>query len=153
MDKEHPFSIVVFQNNKVDGKFLLFKNLRWKCALFPNYKIKAGIFNEETERQSIMDFINRDTPFEIDEAKYLGDLVNSKRSVADKIIKKYHFYFFMVYSNKNSPVNDKNIKSKPFSYNGKNFCWMTLDQMYKNRKIKKSNEDVLDYIRANISMS
>lgn len=140
---KHPFNIVVIRNNQENGDYLVYKSKRWKCWLFPDYHCLNDNFSEVKELKYINECIKRDLKISEEiEFKYLGNAPSHKFSVGDKVMKKYHFYYFEA---TNIAMNFNNKRT--FCCNGKKFCWKTLDQMYSDRKIVKNNKDVLDYVR------
>ena len=79
LTREHSYNICVFQSNNLNGKFLLFKNVRWNCRLFPNYKTTSEDFHEKDEIQNIKNSFKRDTGIDLNEITYIGDLLNQKK--------------------------------------------------------------------------
>ncbi len=146
---EHPFDIILIKNNPKLGQYLLFNSKRWNCWLFPNYHCSTKLFNQVEEMNYIKNCLKRDldTPENIN-IKYIGNQISNKYSVADKINKKYNFHYFVVQN-----INLNFGKKCMFGFNGKRYCWMTLDKMYSNKNIVKKNEDVLDYIRKKCEIS
>lgn len=146
---EHAFNIIVIRNKDRDGRYLVFKNNRWKCWLFPNCKCLNKNFDQADELANIVEKMKWNLNIE-DEitGEYLGNIPSSKYSYNDKTIKRYRFYFFRVQGAK---VKDDDKLS--FRCNGRKYRWMTMDQMYSCRKIKKKNQDVLDYIRFKCDIS
>lgn len=137
---EHSFNIIVIKDN---GRYLVIKNKRWKCWLFPNYHCLNANFSKTKELQYVKECMKRDFNLKGDtEIVYLGNKISDKYSVGDKVRKKYNFHYFEI-KNIGLFLDDK----KSFKYNGKKYCWMTLDKMYSNKNIVKKNNDVLDYVR------
>ncbi len=146
--KEHHFSIVVIRNSET-GKYLVVKNKRWRCWLFPNYRHNEDNFNENSETANVKNNIKRDLDILGKfTCKYNGNEISEKFSVGDKVNKKYRFYYFEIKS-----TSFNNIKKRVFYYKGKRYCWKTLDQLYSNKNIVKKNGDVLDYIRNHFDVS
>ena len=140
---EHAFNIVVIRNCNENCKYLVFKSKRWGCWLFPNYHCSEKIFQEEKELEYIKKCLKRDINiFETIEFKYIGNEISEKYSAGDKISKKYHFHYFLA-----TDIKLSNGNKKSFHFNGKKYCWKTLDNMYADKKIVKKNNDVLDYVR------
>lgn len=141
---EHSFNIIIFRNIHEKGKYLLFFSKRWKCYFFPNYRCQDGKFDENVEIKRIKANIKRDLKItDRMNIKYIGEKESRKFSYSDKITKKYQFHFFEI-DNGILPNNSKSV----FKFNGKKYCWKTMDQMYSNKNIVKKNQDVLDYIRS-----
>lgn len=146
---EHPFNIILIKNNRESGKYLLFKSKRWGCWLFPNYHCLKGIYNNKNEILHIKECLERDLNISGNiSIKYLGNEISYKYSVSDKVNKKYNFHYFQIDDIK----IQLNYKRK-FRFNGKKYCWKTLDQMYSSNNIVKKNQDVLDYVRKNCEIS
>lgn len=148
-DMEHPFNIILIKNNRKKGKYLLFKSKRWKCWLFPNYRCMEGVFNQSIEEEYICNCLKRDMNILGDiDIEYLGNEKSYKFSVSDKVKKKYNFHYFMI-----TNMNIQSNKKRAFRFNGKQYSWKTLDQMFANKNIVKKNQDVLDYVRKTCDLS
>ena len=65
--------------------------------------------------------------YKTDNVKFLFDRVHEKYSVSHNEIRKYHHYFYEV---------DVKVEGEYFS----------LEELLKNEKIKKYNEDIISYI-------
>lgn len=146
---EHPFNIVVIRNSYQSGKYLVFKSKRWNCWLFPNYHCSTGVFSKTKELKCVKESIKRDLNISGEfNFTYIGDEISEKYSVGDKLMKKFHFYYFQA---PDITIGFNNKRS--FRCNGKKYCWKTLDQMYSSKNIVKKNKDVLDYVRYTCDMS
>lgn len=148
-DTEHPFDIVLIKNNQKSGKYLLFKSKRWSCWLFPNYHCSSNSFNQTEEIIYIKNCLKRDLNIsENVNINYIGNDISNKYSVSDKINKKYNFHYFTIQF-----INFQFDTKHMFKFNGKRYCWMTLDKMYSSKNIVKKNKDVLDYVRQKCDIS
>lgn len=154
---EHAFNLVLINEEtaKKDGKYLLYKNYRWKCFHFLSYKVKRTPYDTDYEKREIVNSIQNDVGIiesEILEIQFIGDLIDKKFSEGDKIYKKFHFYLYGVITNHKFK---KTIfkKTSSFRYNGKKYKWYSIDQMYKNNRMKKTNKKVLDYVRNQRTLS
>ena len=146
---EHPFDIILIKNNQKSGKYLLFKSKRWNCWLFPNYHCSGSYFNQAEEILYIKKCLKRDLNISESIAiEYIGNEISNKCSVPNKIEKKYNFYFFII-ANISLQFDKKHI----FQFNGKKYCWKTLDKMYSSKNIVKKNKDVLDFVRKKCEIS
>ena len=146
---EHPFNIVVIRNCSQSGKYLVFKSKRWNCWLFPNYHCSDSAFNKAKELRCVKEFVKRDLNLSPEiNLTYIGDKISEKFSVGDKLMKKFHFYFFQASDISTSFDNKRTVR-----FNGKRYCWKTLDQMYSSKNIVKKNKDVLDYVRYTCDIS
>jgi hypothetical protein len=137
------------KNNRESGKYLLYKNKRWKCWFFPDYSCLDGDYDIDKEKSSICACLRRDLDVIDDniDIEYIGNEISHKHSIPDRIEKKYKFHFFMV-----NNIKISSAKNCSFQFNGKKYKWKTLDQMYASNNIVKKNEDVLDYIRKNCNI-
>lgn len=142
-DIYHSFDIVVIRNWNDNGKYLVFKNIRWRCWLFPNYHCLNKEFLENEELKYVTHCIKRDLNVLETDFKYIGSEISEKYSVGDRITKKYTFHYY-----ETMDIVHKFDNVKRFYCNGKKYRWMTLQQMYNNKNIVKKNKDVLDYIRS-----
>ncbi|MCH5186882.1 MAG: hypothetical protein J1F63_00660 [Oscillospiraceae bacterium] len=144
--KSHIFNMVLLKSDKSDGKFLLYKDVRWRCELFPNYKVLDEDYIIDKEKTNVLSKFSSDTGISKTKLKiqYVGEFTNTKYSVGDKVNKTYIFHFYILTA---KPLDEQYTHA--FSYNGKQYKWKTLNEMYKSKNIKKKNRDVLDYIRSN----
>lgn len=150
-DKINAYNIILLKNNQADGKYLLFYSQRWKCNLFLNYKaLNSNNYNIKDEIDNIAKLFSNDTGIScnISDIEYLDKLDSKKFSFGDKVEKQYIFYFYTI--NIQVSANMQNLK---FCCNGNKYCWMTLNEMYKNKNIIKKNADVLDFIRKKSSLA
>lgn len=146
---EHPFDIILIKNKQKSGEYLLFKSKRWNCWLFPNYHCSNKLFNKTEEIIYIKKCIKRDLNISKNvNINYIGNQISSKYSVFDKIYKKYNFHYFTI-----QYENFDFDRKRKFKFNGKNYCWKTLDKMYSSKNIVKKNKDVLDYVRRKCDIS
>lgn len=147
--KVHVFNIVVQKNNDRNGKFLLFYNESWKCNLFPNYKsvstYKKGSTPTLEDIENVCKLYTSDTGIKISSNSllYKGWIDDFKYSHNDKINKHYVFNFFLI---KTKPAD--NLPDDKFEYGGKQYCWMTIPEMLKDRNIVKKNKKVVDYVKS-----
>lgn len=155
-DVEHPFNLVLIKSDQKDGKYLLFKNQRWKCFHFPSYKVQSIPYNKDIEQSNITNMIVNDigiTISEILKIQYIGDIIDKKFSQGDKMFKRFHFYFYEVTTSHNfHKIHPFNTPSS-FWFNGKKYKWYTLDQMYNDKNIIKTNKNVLDFVRNQCTIS
>lgn len=150
-NKINAYNIVFLKNNQTDGKYLLFYSQRWKCNLFLNYKaLNANNYNTNDEINNVAKMFSNDTGMSCNNSdiNYIDKMHSKKFSYGDKVEKQYIFYFYSI--NIQVPANMQNTK---FCCNGNKFCWMTLNDMYKNKNIIKKNQDVLDFIRTKSSLA
>ncbi len=149
-DTKHVFNIVLIKNSDSKGEYLLFKNKRWRCKLFPNYHALDKNYDKVKETENLYMLLPRDIGVKKENLSisYHGFKPSAKYSYGDKINKNYIFHFYVV-----DIAGNEKIKHKPFRFNGKRYCWMTLENMYLDKNISKKNSDVLDYVRNNMSIS
>ena len=147
---KHVFNIVLIKNSDSKGEYLLFKNKRWRCKLFPNYHALDKNYDKVKETENLYMLLPRDIGVKKENLSisYHGFKPSAKYSYGDKINKNYIFHFYVV-----DIAGNEKIKHKPFRFNGKRYCWMTLENMYLDKNISKKNSDVLDYVRNNMSIS
>ena len=143
--KSHIFNMALLKNDSLNGKFLLYKDVRWRCELFPNYKVLGDRYDIDREKSNVLSNFSSDTGISKTKLKiqYKGEITSTKYSVGDKVNKTYIFHFYTLEA---KSLNEQYTHT--FSYSGKKYKWKTLDEMYKSKNIKEKNSDVLDYIRS-----
>lgn len=142
-EKEHLFNLIVVRNHYNKGKYLVFKNVRWKCWHFPNYHCLNEEVDIDKEKENIKIRLQRDLEIHGNiDLKYIGNERSNKYSFGDCVNKNYNFYYFEV-----TDIMLECMRKNTFKCNGKKYSWKTLDQIYSDKNIVKKNKDVLDFVR------
>lgn len=146
VNRVHIVNIIVVKNSPQKGKFLLVKNSLWKCNLFPSYNVSTKDepydFNKQAEK--VKQKFSKDIGIADSDLKvtYIGESdIHTKICAGKKIEFRYLFHFFHISADKFDSKGNKK-----FTYDGKQYVWMSLDKMMKNKNIMKKNYDVVDYI-------
>lgn len=148
-EKAHFFNIVIQKYNDKTGKILTFYSDSWKCRLVPNYKSLHRYKDSEQpkpdEIENICKLFKKDTGISVSSKniQYMGLIHDTKYSQNDKVNKQYIFRFFLI----NKDVPDTYDENK-FEYGGKRYYWMTIPEMYKDKKIIKNDKNVVEKIKA-----
>ncbi len=139
----HPFSIVVIKDsfNEYANRFLLYYDVDWDCKFFFNYHT----MQEDNEKNIVARLSNE---LKIDKnaitVDYITEKIQSKYSERDKVNKVYEHRIY--YAN----ISDftELTKQKEFEIDGKQFCWMTMEEMKKDNRIQKINDDVVSLVNS-----
>lgn len=142
----HPHSIILIKDDfsKNPNRFLVYYDVRWNCKLFVNFHT-AG--NSDTENiQNINKHIRAELKTPPLSCVYLFDKLHSKYSASAKRNKYYHHKFYkLILSNNNVTCQDN------FTIDGKDFSWMSIAQMEKDKEIMAKNSDIVNFVKeANI---
>lgn len=139
----HPFSIIAIKDTypPYPNHFLLYRDYKWNCNFFLNYR------TQETDEKNIA-FIKARLSQELHipaseiSLKKLSQVIQEKYAVKDQRKKVYdHSYYEAVISK-----FPKELEEHSFVIDGKEFIWMTLDEMKNNKEIQEKNLDVVNQI-------
>ena len=137
----HGHSIVLVKDTfrKFSNRFLVYDDKRWECLLFLNYKQNPD--NESFIRNRISSELKIE-PQDID-LSYLGQRIHEKYSESAKKNKVYCHRFYMA-SIRNYP---EEMRKDSFQCDGKEYRWMTLDELEQDDNVRKKNSDILNYVK------
>ena len=137
----HGHSIVLVKDTfrKFSNRFLVYDDKRWECLLFLNYKQNPD--NESFIRNRISSELKIE-PQNID-LSYLGQRIHEKYSESAKKNKVYCHRFYMA-SIRNYP---EEMRKDSFQCDGKEYRWMTLDELEQDDNVRKKNSDILNYVK------
>lgn len=133
-------------------KILVYKNPSWKCYFLPyvSYSPDYPIDHQKDccLERTIAGFLGAN--FQDISIEYLRNysLTSEKYSESERVKKQFNFEFITV-SSLNGKIANKN--KNQFSVGGKDFVWMTLDELENDENTKNKNSDVLHHIRKNYS--
>lgn len=129
-------------------RILVEKKASWNCYFLPY-----------ASRNQSGDFSNQNiTDFQKTIASYLGisnefvsidhfrefPLVSNKYSPKDRVSKQFNFDFFFFTVPKEKMLDD--YEKSPFKVGGKEFYWMTLDELSKDAMTMEKNGDVIQHL-------
>lgn len=138
---EREYSIVAIRDTfrESPDRFLVYYDEGWKCWFFPNYPTKekenekqiAEKLGKELEIENCVTFIRK------------GDWTNEKYSTEHEERRTYHhtLYEVVIYN------ISKDEQCDTFVKNGKQYRWMTLDEMAQDADIQEKNMDVVEKIK------
>ena len=130
--KIHDFSLIVI---KCNNKYLLRYDKRWKSYLFP-YKNT----NKDNDPEVIKEVLAKTYGIKDAEIKTKEDTIE-KWSFSAQETKTYHHTFYFV------DVPDADFKKT--KYNDEKYKWFTVDQMKRNKRMKKTNSETLTFVFEN----
>ena len=137
----HGHSIVLVKDTfrKFPNRFLVYDDKRWECLLFLKYKQNPDI--ESFIRNRISSELKIE-PQDMD-LSYLGQRIHEKYSESAKKNKVYCHRFYMA-SIRNYP---EEMRKDSFQCDGKEYRWMTLDELEQDDNVRKKNSDILNYVK------
>lgn len=143
--------LILNKKNDQPTKFLTYKDRSWDCYILPHSKIEDKTnYNEEYEplKKYITSMIG--VPYTNVTISYKDEMdFNSiKYSEYGKMETDYNFKFFLVDFN-NQRVHNNICPKKSFNLGGRDFQWMTLDEMERDFNTGKRNLDVINHLRDN----
>ena len=139
----HPFSIVAIKDtyHPYPNQFLLYRDHKWNCNFFLNYR------TQPTEEQNIS-FIKTKLSQELHlpianiSLHKVGQVLQEKYAVKENRQKVYdHAY----YEAKLTAFPEE-LQHHSFVIDGKEFVWMTLDEMKNDKEIQEKNLDVVNQV-------
>lgn len=139
-EKNHNFSLIIIKDNS--GKFvkhyLVKKDRRWKCFLFPYYRTSDSDKEDFNNLLTDIGFSN------ISFGKILEQNL-TKKSYSAGHSKDYHHKYYEIFVD----CSDKKIKKK-FKHNGVKYYWLTAEDMKADKNTKIRNSDVIHFIEDNM---
>ncbi len=144
LSKPHSFAILLIRDDS-KYRYLLFNDVRWnRCRLFVNINIDS-LKKPKDNSSTILNRLSEDFDIPKKEIKvnYCSSIESRKWSYSDKTTKNYKFHFFVVNIN---TIPDY-MKPKKFSYKDNTYCWASLEEMEKDKKIMKMNKDVVETVK------
>ena len=135
-EKRHDFSILVFKDKsgKFVRQYLVKKDPRWHCWLFPYYKNSGSDANDLLQ-------IARNMGFEDALFGKITEQDITKISVSAGHSKDYHHTYYEVLVD----CSDKKFR-ETFKYRGNKYRWMSSEEMKAHKKTKLNNSDVIHYV-------
>lgn len=136
------FSIVSIHCKK-SNKYLLFYDEKWKCNLFPNYKVRG--LGEEKERNNLKTLLSHDLNVKENkiELTYKFKRESKKISQPKQVEKLYEFHVYY------AEINDSEFGNcdSSFEINQKTYSWKSISEMEQDETIMRINWDVVGFIK------
>lgn len=149
------FTAIYFIKAKRDNipKILVTRNMTWDCYFLPyvHYSPYESIHNQKEKhlKKTIAGYLG--IKHKIIDIEHIVNhpLSSIKYSESERIRKQYNFEFFAFFSN-NDDSND--IIEDEFSVGGRDFYWLTLDELELDKNTQEKNIDVIDHLRKNYNV-
>jgi hypothetical protein len=144
MDKvERRSSIIAIKDTfeTYPHKYLLYFDEGWKCDFFPNHKT-AEKGNTEELRGYLSEEL--EVPASQIHLDFLHEFTNEKPSVEHD--NQMRLYIYSIYKAEISDIPDS-WKTEHFMIAGKNYRWMSIDEMLQDSTIRDINQDVIAQVR------
>lgn len=138
----HPHSIILIKDdfNENPNRFLVYYDTRWKCKLFVNYHTSG---NSDAENiANITQHIQTELKTSPQNCVYLFDKLHSKYSISAKRDKYYHHKFYRLTMSESDITREDN-----FTIDGKEYFWMSIAQMEKDKNIMEKNRDIVSFVK------
>lgn len=136
----HHHSIVAIKNtfDAYPNRFLVYEDTEWGCRFFPNYPTQE---TEEANEENIRKHLSRELkiPMENITLTQKGSELQEKYSVKHKCNKYYDHTFYEAHISSFPDMMKKRI----FQIDGRDYEWMTMDEMEKAPDIQEKNLDVV----------
>lgn len=140
------FSIVAIHCKK-SNKYLLFYDEKWKCNLFPNYKVRG--LGEEKELNNLKTLLSHDLNVKANkiELTYKFQRESTKISQPTQVEKLYVFHIYY------AEIKDSKLENcdSSFEINNKTYSWKSISEMEQDDAIKRINMDVVGFIKDNLT--
>lgn len=140
------FSLIAIKDtfNEYSNRYLLYYDPKWRCRLFPNFKTtedEADDTNNIIHRLSLMLHIPQDE-FTIE---FKAQEIQRKFAPADNMVNTYDHKLYSV-TIKSFPDD---LKQDVFTIEGKEFFWLSIDDMLKDERIFEINLGVVSFVKDN----
>lgn len=139
----HPFSIVVIKDtyHEFPNHFLLYRDHKWSCNFFLNYRTQS---QEDKNIAAIKARLSQELhiPEKDISLTKMGQVIQEKYAVKEEKKKVYdHSYYEAKIA-----TFPKGLQGHDFVLDGKEFVWMTLEEMKNNKDIQEKNLDVVNQV-------
>ena len=127
-------------------RFLVYHDDSWDCDFLPNHRISDGA-TDEIERIALSRSLNNSLGFEIqpEAFSFVTEADSQKKSTEhDDELRYYHYRLYKVDWH---DINDDWKKSPFMARNGRNCRWLTIDEMYADKRMAEINFDVLSLLK------
>ena len=138
MGSFHDFSLIAIQNSS--DKYLQLFDERWQCWLFPY--IRSTDENKVNVDGYVSNLIKRDV-----ETEYVTNAKHCKYSVSDKVYKIYNHKLYKL----SLDTVPEYMEDDSFVIDGKNYKWMSIEEMENDKTIMEKNEDIVAFVKTKCS--
>lgn len=131
-------AIIVIKNN--NDEYLQYFDEKWNSYLFMNCKME-----NEDDIDLIIAELNKSLEIDKENVKcyFIGEKKHTKYSESAKKEKEYIHYFYRIEILKK---NEK-FEKKEFEFLNKRYKWFSFDELEKDERIKKVNNDIVNYVK------
>ena len=140
------YSLVAIKDTfrEYPNRFLLYLDRGWGCPFLLNYKTRSS-GNGDAIREALSHELKIDA--ENIRLKKLARQTYQKFSSEDGVEKNYEHLLYV------AEIQDfpKVMQASNFSIDGKDFMWMSIEDMKRDARIQEKNMDVVGLLRENIT--
>lgn len=140
------FSLVAIKDTfqKYPNRYLLYYDQKWDCKFFPNFK---SMEDEEENKANIIGKISvmLNVPADRLSAEFKAQAIQRKFAPADNAINIYDHKLYEI----TISSFPKELKQSSFTIEGKQFYWLTINDMLKDRRIYEMNLSVVSFVKEN----
>lgn len=140
------YSLVAIKDTfrEYPNRFLLYLDRGWGCPFLLNYKTRSS-GNGDAIREALSHELKIDA--ENIRLKKLARQTYQKFSSEDGVEKNYEHLLYV------AEIQDfpKVMQASTFSIDGKDFMWMSIEDMKRDARIQEKNMDVVGLLRENIT--
>ena len=140
------FSLVAIKDtfNKYPNRYLLYYDEKWDCKFFPNCKtLEEETANKDNVIEKISVMLN--IPVARLSAEFKAQDIQHKFAPADNTVNIYDHKLYEV----TVSSFPKELRQSSFSIGGKQFFWLTIDEMLKDKRIYEMNLSVVSFVKDN----
>lgn len=136
---QHNHSLVVIKDI-ASNRYLVYYDERWDCKLFLNYKTQDRNNESALKEQVAADLGLDSTNLLFD---YIASRVQEKYSVSHGEMRIYNHRLYEIHC---CDFPEK-FKENNFVINGKQYYWMSIPEMEKDKNIQEKNLEVVDFVK------
>lgn len=130
----HEFSLLAIKNG--NNQYLQLYDERWKCWLFPYFR------STDNNCENVETKINEQLGIVLD-CEYVTLADHCKYSVSDDVYKVYHHKLYKTVMD----VIPNNINSTEFEIGGRQYKWMSINEMENDSLIMEKNDDIVAFVK------
>lgn len=127
-------------------RFLVYHDDGWDCDFLPNHRTSDGS-TDELERMALSRSLNHSFGFEIspEEFSFVTEKDSQKESTEHE--NELRYYHYRLYTVDWHNIDDRWKRSSFMARNGRKCRWMTIDEMYADKRMVEVNRDVLSLLK------
>lgn len=130
-------------------RILVYHDDGWNCDFLPNHRISDGS-TDSIERIALASSLNSGFGFDIkpDDLIFVSERDSQKKTPEhDGELRYYHYRLYTVDWH---PISDDWKKPSFLARNGRKCRWMTIDEMFSDKRISEVNYDVLSLLKSKL---